>query len=139
MSLPRGIANNNPGNIRQSVIRWLGEIEGHDPAFESFDSAENGLRALCLNLRACQTRLGLKTISQIIACWAPPGENDTEAYIADVARRVGFDPHAPIDLTEWSLMYRMVRAIVRHENGADPYPDPVINEAMRRAGLQQEV
>jgi DNA-directed RNA polymerase specialized sigma54-like protein len=129
------IANTNPGNIRATEIRWLGETD-LGGQFEAFDSAENGLRALCLNLLAYQRRLGLHTISQIIACWAPPSENDTEAYIRSVCRQTAFDPHMPIDLTEPSTMRHMIRAIVQQENGRDPYTDAQIDEAMRRAGLK---
>jgi len=37
MSLPRGIRNNNPGNIRQNNIQWQGMSENpFDPHFVEF-------------------------------------------------------------------------------------------------------
>ena len=46
-NLPRGIRNNNPGNIRVAKIRWQGQKTAQfDQSFVEFDSPEMGLRAL---------------------------------------------------------------------------------------------
>jgi len=44
---PRGIRNNNPGNIRKNEsFTWQGEIDQDDKGFVVFDDEVNGLRAL---------------------------------------------------------------------------------------------
>merc|ERR1712032_1522659 len=47
---PRGFRNNNPGNIEKSHIAWAGKVAGSDSRFETFDTMENGTRALAKNL-----------------------------------------------------------------------------------------
>lgn len=44
--LPRGLRNNNPGNIRLSTTKWQGEVKGPDPVFCTFRSMPYGYRAL---------------------------------------------------------------------------------------------
>ena len=45
---PRGIRNNNPGNIRKSNVKWQGlAAEQTDGAFYQFTRPEYGIRALC--------------------------------------------------------------------------------------------
>ena len=75
----RGMRNNNPGNIRQTSIKWLGEedystpgVTDDDPSFEEFDTMEYGIRALGRLLRNYQRLYGLETIHQIINRYAPP-------------------------------------------------------------------
>ena len=46
MSLPRGLRNNNPGNIRNSSTVWVGEITpSKDKSFKQFKSMAYGYRA----------------------------------------------------------------------------------------------
>lgn len=119
--LPRGIRNNNPGNIVLSDIPWLGKTQGEDDRFETFESAEAGLRALSLNLLNYSRKYNLSTVKDIISRWAPPNENDTGSYVGTVARKLGIDPDAPIDLENSGLLARLTEAIVSHENGMNPY------------------
>lgn len=133
---PRGIANNNPGNLRRSDEAWLGEATRQtDPEFVVFETPEYGLRALAKTLLSYQDVHGLRTLSEIIARWAPPGENDTGAYAADVAARCGLVAGQPIDLHDPKLMTLLVVAIVRHENGVQPYPPKVVATALELVGL----
>jgi hypothetical protein len=124
--MTRGVADNDPGNIRKSPTHWLGEIAGTDPAFETFDTPEHGIRALAKVLLAYQRVHGLRTVAEIINRWAPTNENDTAAYIADVAARLATAPDAPLDLTDPATLSALVTAIIRHENGAVPYFDETI-------------
>ena len=119
--LPRGIRNNNPGNIRRSAIPWEGKVEGTDTAFETFATPEHGMRALEKNLTAYQTKHGLNTPREIINRWAPPTENDTGAYVNVVAQALGVGPDDPINVQDPATMQKLRDAIIQHENGQNPY------------------
>lgn len=122
-NLTRGERNNNPGNIRSVPgISWLGQIAGKDQSFATFDSSENGIRALVKLLRNYQRVHGLKTVRQIIARYAPPADNNnTSAYSRAVASALGVGEDAEIDLSNNATMTAMVAAIIRHENGRNIY------------------
>jgi hypothetical protein len=131
MTVPRGVRNANPGNIRHSRTLWQGEAAAQpDPDFVTFQAPEWGLRAMAKILTTYQ-RNGLDTVAEIIARWAPTNENDTAAYVASVAQAVGLNPDAPLDLTNPGLMASMLKAIVRHENGQQPYSDDQFAQALR--------
>lgn len=135
---PRGIRNNNPGNIRKSAEPWRGlapAAEQTDAAFFRFIDASWGIRAIAAILRTYQTKHGLKTVKALIHRWAPAVENDTDAYVAAVAKAVGVAPDEPIDLRDADDMRGMVLAIIRHENGQQPYSMDVINRGLQRAGI----
>lgn len=136
--LPRGIRNNNPGNIRATSTAWRGERVGADPAFEVFATPEDGLRALARLLLTYWRRLGLRTVGAIVSRFAPPRENDTQAYIRHVAGAMGVRPDTPLALEDPAVLARLVKAIVRHENGlrADGtpwYDDATIERAVDSA------
>ena len=112
---PRGIRNHNPGNIRKSPTAWQGEVPGDDDLFETFATAEHGLRAIGRLLLNYQSKHGLNTVRQIIDRWAPPSENDTDQYVDHVAKRCGVGPDEHISIAQH--LRELMRAIVRHENG----------------------
>lgn len=121
-ALPRGIRNNNPGNIQRSDIQWEGKIDGHDPRYESFDTPEAGIAALAQNLRSYEAK-GINTVERIIGRWAPATENDTAAYIATVAKELGVKPNEGLKLSDPKLLIGLTKAIIKHENGRQPYTD----------------
>lgn len=115
--LPLGIRSNNPGNIRHSSkFTWLGESGVNAKGFCVFDTLENGIRALAKNLLAYFHQHGLDTVAGVIERWAPPGENDTVAYITSVAGSLGVAPDRVLDLEDVSTLASLVAAICRHEN-----------------------
>lgn len=132
MSIPRGIRNNNPGNIRHGND-WRGLSEEQpDQAFCTFTAPEYGLRAIVVILRNYERKHGLRTVGEIINRWAPPNENDTTGYAEHVARRLGVPVDEEIEVMHYIEM--LVEAIVLHENGQQPYTDEQIAEAIRLAG-----
>lgn len=138
MSTPRGIRNNNPGNIDYSPSnKWNGQLgleEGvAKPRFARFDTPENGIRALGKLLQTYQRVYGLDTVAKIISRWAPSNENDTASYVRSVERRIGTKPGVKIRLTDPGVLKGFVVAIIVHENGGNPYSDAVITEGVRRA------
>lgn len=127
---PRGIRNNNPGNIRHGQD-WQGMApEQTDRDFVQFITPEMGIRALAKVLATYESR-GLRTVRTIISRWAPPEENDTESYIAAVSKEVGVNPDTPLE----SALHlpRLMQAIIRHENGQQPYTDDQIAKGIALA------
>ena len=82
---PRGYRNKNPLNIRHNADVFQGEIKGKDKSFKTFVSMPYGYRAAFVTLATYLSR-GLNTIEKIISRWAPPNENNTEKYIANVEK-----------------------------------------------------
>ena len=100
MSLPRGIRNNNPLNIRKSKDKWKGlSLTQNDPSFCQFETLEYGWRAaFYLLTRTYYHKYRLYTIRAIISKWAPPCENNSKAYVENVSRLTGIDPDEPIGI-----------------------------------------
>lgn len=86
---PRGLRNNNPGNIIATPINWRGEVTRTDGHFEQYVDMAHGYRALMVNLRS-YIRKGCITLKDIIYRWAPPSQNNTEAYIRAVSKHTGY-------------------------------------------------
>lgn len=106
-----------------------------DSRFVVFVAPEWGIRAIARTLLTYQNTHKLNTVREIINRWAPPVENDTGAYVGVVASAVGVGADDVVDVDGVGVMLPLVRAIIRHENGYDPYPDATILEGLRRAGI----
>lgn len=137
MTTPRGVRNNNPGNIDYNrANKWQGQMPPNDAIekrFARFDSPENGIRALGKLLQTYQNKYGLSTVEAIINRWAPPGENDTSAYVRAVEQKTMTIPGATITLKDARVLTGFVKAIIHHENAGYEYPESVIREGVRRA------
>lgn len=121
---PRGLRNNNPGNIRAGD-KWQGLTGVDDAGFCQFDTPEHGIRAIAKVLMSYQSKHGLRTLRQMISRWAPENENDTDAYIESVCKQCCASPDNPYTLTP-SRMLQLVTAIIKHENGQQPYTKEVL-------------
>lgn len=133
---PRGLRNHNPGNIRHGDD-WLGLCcVQTDKSFCQFESAEYGIRALCRVLLTYQRKYGLMTVQGMISRWAPPSENDTDAYVASVSSAMSIDKDQSFSIKDFVKASRFVRAIIRHENGKDPYSDEVLGAGLLMAGIR---
>lgn len=122
---PRGIRNNNPGNIRLGQAKWLGQRETSlDPAFVEFTTPLFGLRALMKILLTYHRKYGLDTVQSIINRWAPPYENATDHYAYHVARRLNVNRYTTIRIDDQRLLAQLAEAIVIHENGRAFKPLP---------------
>lgn len=116
--MTRGINNNNPGNIIISNINWQGEkINNTDSKFVQFTDMEHGCRALLLNLRSSIKNHGRNTIPAIIQAYAPPSENETGAYIANVLQMTGLNGDTVIDAADSVNICAIAAAICNQENG----------------------
>ncbi len=132
----RGLRNNNPGNIRHGQA-WQGRNPVQtDKSFIQFDSPVYGIRAINKILKTYSTIYGLNTVRGIISRWAPPvndkgkKENDTESYINSVAGRLGVEPDQIIDVRARAVA--LSQAIIKHENGLQPYPLLTIETGVAR-------
>ena len=125
--LPRGIRNNNPGNIRHGA-NW----QGLNPKGRDIDSAFCVFTAPIYGIRALAKVLihGLNTVRTIVSRYAPPNENQTAAYIQSVAKQLGVYPDTVIDIEERGVLTVFIKAIIRMENGIQPYSDETIQQGI---------
>ena len=133
--IPRGIRNNNPGNIRHGQ-NWQGlnpEGRNIDPAFCVFKEPKYGIRALAKVLINYKKIHGLNTVRQIITRYAPPNENLTNAYIKTVAEQIGVYPDTIIDIEVCGVLTVFIKAVIRMENGIQPYSDETIQQGIELA------
>lgn len=159
--LPRGVRNNNPGNIRWGSP-WQGLVKNgklKDTEFCIFEDPAYGIRAIAATLityydkRKAKDGSKIDSVREVIERWAPPVENNTSAYASQVAKVLAISPDSEtLNLHDYKTMRAVVESIIRHECG-DPkkygvtplnnvnqwYPDEVIDEALRRAGLVKPV
>ena len=98
---------NNPGNLRPV---------GASSGFQQFSSPEEGIAAANKNLEAYGKK-GINTLRGVISRWAPPSENDTEAYIKNVSQKIGLNPDAQIDLSDPLQRHIISAAMFTHEQG----------------------
>ncbi len=132
----RGIRNNNPGNIRHGE-KWEGLSDKQtDSSFCIFVSPEYGIRALAKVLLTYYKKYQLNTVKKIISRYAPPNENETESYIKSVANQLGVASDEVIDLSSVAVLAVLLRAIIRHENGEQPYSDEQILKGIHLAGVK---
>jgi hypothetical protein len=103
-SAPAPVRNNNPGAMMPG-----GKLA-------QYPDMQTGLKALDDNL-ASYGKQGVNTLSGVISKWAPPNENDTQAYIKDVSQRLGISPNQKIDLSNPLVRQSLSTAISLHENG----------------------
>ena len=138
-STPRGVRNRNPGNIDYNPANdWVGQLP-HDPAIEPrfcrFDTPVNGIRAMSVLLQTYQRKHGLYPVRDIVGRWAPGNENDTEAYIRTVCRMLGVDDDETIDVKDYHTARALIVAKIKVECAGYTYPDDVVDEGLRRAGV----
>ncbi|MDU9028724.1 hypothetical protein [Pseudomonas mediterranea] len=151
---PRGIRNHNPGNIRHTPgTRWQGMAPTqHDSQYIQFINPRWGIRAIARVLITYQDKRRapdgspIDTVREIIQRWAPPTENNTDAYLISVARALGLDPDAEsVDVYHFDIMRALVTVIIRHENGPGPLPggrwygDILIADGLSLAGIERGV
>lgn len=166
-NLPRGIRNNNPGNIEWGSP-WQGLVKRNkatDDRFAQFVDPVSGIRAIAVTLityydkRKANDGSKIDSIREVIERWAPANENNTIAYANQIAKVLNVSPDSEtLNLHDYATLRGLVEGIIRHEEG-DPgakirvngklvssgvtpyknvnkwYPDEVIDEALRRAGV----
>lgn len=83
---------------------------GTDGRFARFDSPASGWAATVKLAANKIARLG--SVAAIVSSWAPPGENNTAAYIAAVSKRMGVNPYQRLRSDQAEAL---ARANAQHE------------------------
>jgi len=120
----RGIRNNNPGNLRSAP-----NAVGNDGSFPIFSNPNDGLAAMSRQLQLYGSR-GNDTPYGIIHTYAPSTENDSQAYINAVTKDTGFGAHEKLDLSDPGVLKRLMTAMIRQENGSQPYSESDIDNGI---------
>lgn len=114
----RGIRNNNPLNLGY-VPGQAGLVAGtpSDGRFGRYQTMADGVAAAERQLMRYQVRDHLNTVRQMVSKWAPPGENDTNSYVQQVAKAMGVDADAPVSLNNQATAASMIGAMAKRETG----------------------
>lgn len=116
---PLGIRNNNPLNIEAGpfTVKQPG-FSGSDGRFAKFATPQHGLQAAD-TLLSTYGQQGINTISGIVSKWSPLGDgaNNPAAYANFVAKQVGIDPNAPIDLGNPAIRQKILLSMAQFETG----------------------
>ena len=124
--LPRGLSNNNPGNIRRNSDVFQGEVNpSWDKEFKQFKSMAYGYRAVFKILSNYYRKYSLTTIRKMIGRWAPENENNTAAYVSLVSSYAGIGPDDPLSFDR-EQMIRIVAGMSKVENGREADMSDVI-------------
>lgn len=118
--ITRGVRNNNPFNVIKSSSRWLGlkpKYQCNDPVFCEFVEMKYGIRCGLVLLRKYIQVYHLSDVRSIISRFAPPKENDTEAYIKFVEDSMCSDGYISYGIVFGTdKFFSMCLAILRFES-----------------------
>lgn len=128
MSSPLGMSLNNPGNLRDVGIKWQGMVRSGD-GFCCFDTLANGLRAMAIDLCNAQKIHERFTIRSIITAFAPPSENNTDAYIRNVCADTQCGPDETFHLERRDRLFALMQAVIRQEQGLASDGSPLCSAA----------
>ncbi len=117
-SQPRGFRNNNPLNIEAgNFTQSQPGFTGSDGRFAQFGSMDQGVGAAD-NLLQSYGKRGINTVAGIVGRWAPPRDNNpTNTYAATVAKSIGVDPNAPLNMDDPNVRRGLIGAMAQFENG----------------------
>jgi hypothetical protein len=136
---PKGLRDNNPINLRPYGFTYQHQVSSDSDNEAIFDSTIYGLRAAALDLYTAYYIDGRHSISDIISVFAPPSENDTNAYINYVANQMNISPDADINLNG-TVLLKLIRAMMQIEIGeqyAAMIPDEDIKTGIILANKQE--
>ncbi|WP_182357067.1 structural protein [Komagataeibacter europaeus] len=131
--IPRGIRNNNPGNLD-----YVGQPGAHmetgveNPRFAAFPTMSDGIRALRDQLLRYGDR-GLTTVASIISVYAPPSENATLSYVSGLCRQMDVKADTVLDLRDPDTMRALIEGIATMENGPGHISAAQIDQAIQGA------
>jgi len=113
---PRGIRNNNPGNIViSSQNNWEGAIPidiNTDGKFEQFKTYAFGVRAMIVLIQNYMNKYKLNTLEAIVYRWNEGNPN----YVKYVSEKTGVAPNTKITASKETIR-KLVQGIADFENG----------------------
>lgn len=122
---PRGVRNNNVGNLIRTNSSWKGKIphdRSKDIKFEQFETYALGIRAMIYNLDKNYLLKGHNTIRKIIQKYT--GNNTS--YMSFLSQRMGIGIDQNIKNSK-SEIKKLTTAIARYENGLECIKDTHFN------------
>lgn len=131
---PRGVKNNNPGNIIKTAIKWQGEVpesESTETFFEQYTSMQLGARAHLKNL-IYHINQGSDTLEQVIRIWAAgEPEKNLKEYVKFVSNEVGLAPSYRLvkDKTLVNVAWAMSKMEQGFQNIAMPWVSKSVYES----------
>lgn len=144
---PRGIRNNNPGNLNYVGQAGATKESGENGRFAVFESMKDGISALHRQLQLYFSR-GVNTVEKIVNKYAPADDNNNvAAYIRQLAGATGKSADEKIDADDQETVFKLIRGIINHENGKGYVTDQDILSgiqvgstatAMRQSTMQQQ-
>jgi len=134
---PRGMRNNNPGNLEYAGQAGATREKG-EGRFASFGNMRQGYAALANQLNLYATRDHLNTIEGIVSKYAPSTvngkkENNTEQYIRDLEAWLQTKRDQPLNIeSDPDQMAKVMAAIAKKEQGS-----AWVNYDDIKAGIEQ--
>lgn len=125
---PRGIRNNNPGNLRTGEP-WRGKIGSDSAGFVRFRDYQHGIRAALKVLQTYYNKHGLRTWEQVANRWAPYSDGNNPAKYAQLL--ANYTGQTSFDLQPDTL-YNAMRGITAIENGTQ-YADTITPRLFEQA------
>ena len=98
------------------MLRW--PKQNHDSDFENGDVQIDSEVDLYKKLA--------EPIDGIVNRWAPPSENDTEAYINSVVKTTGLKRDQLLNLKDKEILKGLIKGIITQENGKRFLPNDVV-------------
>jgi hypothetical protein len=111
----RNWRNNNPGNIEAGGFASGQGAIGSDGRFAIFPDMPTGRKALS-TLLTSGSYINL-SIEEAMIRYAPPTENDTNAYTSFISTKVGVDPSTIMSTLTADQLSLFVDAIYHYEGG----------------------
>lgn len=137
---PRGIRNNNPGNLNFVGQAGATKEAGENGRFAVFGSMTDGIAALYKQIQLYFKR-GTDTISEIVNKYAPASDNNNVmAYINSLVKATGKGAHESLANSDMSTIFRLLKGIISHENGKGYVSDDEIMRGIQvgsRATMQR--
>lgn len=127
-----GLRNHNPVNLRSASNETGKEYSEKSGYFSTFSSDEDGLAAASRQLFLYGDR-GKHTLQDVIKTFAPSKENNVQSYVDDVSRDSGFKPGENIDLHSPYVLERLLPAMIKHEQGTQPFSYDEVNKGINDA------
>ncbi len=134
---PRGLRNNNPGNLNFAGQAGATRESGPGGRFAVFGTMQEGIAALIRQLALYTTR-GIDTIKGIVNKYAPAGDgNNVAAYIGALMKATGKGANEHLDLANMGTLIPLVQGISKHEGNGYLSPDQILGGV--RLGASQSL
>lgn len=144
---PRGIRNNNPGNLNFAGQAGATKEGGEGGRFAVFESMRDGIAALYKQIQLYFSR-GVNTIESVVNKYAPADDNNNvQAYIKQLVGATGKQADEKLSGEDTETVFKLIRGIINHENGKGYVSDQDILSgiqvgstatAMRQQTMQQQ-